>query len=138
MVDAVCLRTVKGRSAVQVRVSEEIGTLLDEAANLSNRGGKCYVGVEHLFEAVVSQPRDFSQVLTDADWSCLHQAVERAYRDAWRGKLPPIGGDIFYTPRCAAITHEAAHLAARLLALQPAACGGAASAGVAAADSPLL
>lgn len=103
-----------GGNVVQVRVSPEVGILLDEAVAVSVQRGSKYVGVEHLFEAVVSQPRDFSQVLTDADWSCLHQAVERAYRDAWRGKLPPIGGDIFYTPRCAAITHEAAHLAARL------------------------
>ncbi len=99
---------------MQVRVSPEVGALLDEAVAVSVRRASQYVGVEHLFEAVLAMPESLPEALSETDLSSFHQAVERVYRDAWRGDLPTIGSEIFYTPRCAAITHEAAHLAGRL------------------------
>ncbi len=99
---------------MQVRVSPEVGALLDEAVAISVRRAAQYVGVEHLFEAVLAMPEKLPEGLGESDVSSLHQAVERVYRDAWRGDLPTISSEIFYTPRCAAVTHEAAHLAGRL------------------------
>ena len=91
-----------------------MGALLDEAVAVRVRRAAQYVGVEHLFEAVLAMPEAVPEALRETDVSSLHQAVERAYRDAWRGNLPIISGEIFYTPRCAAITYEAARLAWRL------------------------
>ena len=45
---------IEGEKVVQVRVSPEVGALLDEAVAVSARRGTRYVGVQHLFEAVVS------------------------------------------------------------------------------------
>ena len=67
---------------MQVRVSPEVGALLDEAVAVSARRGTRYVGVQHLFEAVVSAQDALPEVLKPEDVSALHQAVEGVYRDA--------------------------------------------------------
>lgn len=99
---------------MQVRVSAEIGGLLDVAAAISVRHGKYYVGVEHLFEAVAERgdllPKSFPEGLGRE----LAIVAERTRTEAWRGTPPEVSGDVYYTPRCAATVNEAARLAERL------------------------
>jgi len=98
---------------VKVRVSPEVGALLDQAETICLRRGSVYVGVEHLFEALVTDAAHLPADL-HAHAGAFHTAVERLYRDAWRGRMPETNGEIFYTPRCAATVHEAARLAGRM------------------------
>ncbi len=102
-----------GGNAVKVRVSPEVGALLDQAETICLRRGSVYVGVEHLFEALVTDDAHLPAAL-HAHAGTFHAVVERLYRDAWRGRMPETSGETFYTPRCAATVHEAARLASRM------------------------
>lgn len=98
---------------MQIRVSPEVGAVLDQAESICLRRGGVYVGVEHLFEALVCDAPQLPAPM-QAHAGLFHAAVERVYRDGWRGRMPETSGEIFHTPRCAAIVHEAARLASRL------------------------
>lgn len=87
--------------------------MIDQAETICLRRGGVYVGVEHLFEALISDATCLPEAL-HAHAGAFHAAAERTYRDAWRGRMPETSGEIFYTPRCAAIVYEAARLAGRM------------------------
>jgi ATP-dependent Clp protease ATP-binding subunit ClpC len=87
--------------------------LIDQAEKICLRRGGEYVGVEHLFEALVCDGAQLPAAL-QAQAGFFHSAAERVYRDGWGGRMPETSGEIFYTPRCAAIIHESARLAKRL------------------------
>lgn len=99
---------------MQVPVSPEINELLDEATHLSVRRNQFYVGVDHLFEAILVKadllPRRFRKHYHDS----LKMASQEMSREAWRGRMPTFGSEVFYTPRCAGLTSEAARLAQRI------------------------
>ena len=96
---------------MEVRVSEEIGTLIDEAAQVSIRQGTCYVGVEHLFEAIVSRINLLPESFANSHLKTFAQVSRTVQADAWKGAPPPIVGEVFYTPRFAFTTNEASSLA---------------------------
>jgi ATP-dependent Clp protease ATP-binding subunit ClpC len=99
---------------VQVPVSPEINELLDDATQLSVRRGQFFVGVDHLFEAILVKvdllPGAFRKQFHDA----LRVTSQEMSREMWRGRMPTYGTEVFYTPRCAGVTSEAARLAQRI------------------------
>lgn len=98
---------------MQIRVSPEVNALLDDAVALSVRRGHPYVGVEHLFEAVLQQPDQLPGCIGSEEIRQLNQAAQELARRPWQGAMPPTGHDIFYTPRCAEAARRAAQLAER-------------------------
>lgn len=100
-------------NGVQVRVSPEIGSLLDEAAAISVRLGKYYVGVEHLFEALVNSADLLPGPIRDEHLQALRQAAKQCQSEAWRGVAPDVQGQVYYTPRCGAAINESSRLAER-------------------------
>ena len=104
---------------MQVPVSPEINALLDDAATLSVRKGSYFVGVEHLFEAVLAQadllPREFRKTYQDR----MNATLREVTRKAWRGTMPTSRPEVFYTPRCAMVTKAAAKHAQHLAQESP-------------------
>jgi len=106
---------------VQVFVSPEVNNIIDNAVAISTRRGRCYVGVEHLFEALTAQGSLLPRSVHDRYRNVLHTLGREIDREAWRGTMPTVSGEIFYTPRCAAVTNEATRLANRLGSREPSA-----------------
>ncbi len=106
---------------MQVPVSPEINELLDDATQLSVRRGQFFVGVDHLFEAMLVKldlfPRAFRKQYQEALRATSHEMT----REAWNGRMPTFGSEVFYTPRCAGATSEAARLAQRISKSSPSA-----------------
>ncbi len=98
---------------MQVPVSPEINALLDDATELSVRRGQYYVGIEHLYEALVSRSDDLPHNFYKQYRQFLDAAVREMTREMWRGVVPTISHEVFYTPRCAATTLRAARYAKR-------------------------
>lgn len=84
---------------MQVRVSQEIGTLLDDAVAVSLRRGKYYVGVEHLYEAVLSSVLMLPVRFVDRHFDVLERARALVNSNAWAGVPPTAEGEPYYTPR---------------------------------------
>ncbi len=98
---------------MQVHVSPEINGLLDAAVGISVRHGHFFVGVEHLFEALLDASSLLPKAFTDRHMAALQTALREIRRDAWKGGPPSVGGEVFYTPRCAAALADAAKFAER-------------------------
>ncbi|NUM55410.1 MAG: ATP-dependent Clp protease ATP-binding subunit [Candidatus Hydrogenedentes bacterium] len=99
---------------MQVPVSQEVNALLDDATAISLRRGQMYVGVEHLYEAILVKsdllPLTFLKQYADQ----LRAASHEMTREAWKGHMPIAGPEVFYTPRCAGVANEAARFGQRL------------------------
>ncbi|MBI5091665.1 MAG: ATP-dependent Clp protease ATP-binding subunit [Candidatus Hydrogenedentes bacterium] len=106
---------------MQVSVSPEINTLLDDAVRLSIRLNNYYVGVEHVLEALLAKSALLPRAISDAHLKTLNTVFREVQRTGWRGSMPSTGGEVFYTPRCGAAVAEAARLADRLSKSQPSA-----------------
>ncbi len=96
---------------MQVSVSTELSSILDDAAALGARRGQPYVGVEHLFEITAGQTSLLPRSFVERHFRTLNIVIRELQREAWGGVLPPTGQDVFYTPRCANVLHEAARFA---------------------------
>ena len=100
---------------MQVRVSPEVNGLIDEAATISQRCGKYYVGVEHLLEVLLINanllPQAFEQ---SVHIKTLHKVLKLTHVGEWQGVPPTAGQEIFYTPRCGSAIHEAGRLSSKL------------------------
>lgn len=103
-----------GELSVQVSVSQELGHLLDAAAEISKQRGKYYVGVEHLFEAVVLTSDRLPGNIASKYGALLNKAVGACQAQGWKGVPPTVEGEVYYTPRCAAMINEAGRLAGQL------------------------
>lgn len=103
----------------QVRVSPEVRGILDDAAELSMRRGQYYVGVEHLFEILLNSAGHLPEPLVSRHGSVLEAASRECLSDLWQGRLPAMVHEAFFTPRCTAVTNQAAKLAQRLAAGPP-------------------
>lgn len=73
-----------------------------------------YVGVEHVYEAILIKsdllPPAFLKNYADQLRATSHEMT----RESWKGHMPIAGPEVFYTPRCAAATNQAAKLGQRL------------------------
>ncbi len=100
---------------MHVPVSPEINAMIDQAAEISIRRNQLYVGVDHLFEAILSQSSKLPRAFGDKHIQSLHKAARELAREQWPADaMVSVAGEVFYTPRCAAIATEATRLAQRL------------------------
>jgi len=98
---------------VQVHVSPEINTVLSAAVEISTRRQHFFVGVEHLFEAMLDAHTLLPKPFTDRYDTALRKVSRELARDGWRGGPTAGVGEVFYTPRCAHLLNESAKLAER-------------------------
>ena len=98
---------------MQVNLSTELGVILDDATALSVRQGKYFVGVEHLFEASIQASGQFPESYPSEHDALLKKIASVTCANVWQGVSPSVSGEVFYTPRCAAILREAGRLAQR-------------------------
>ena len=99
---------------MQVFVSPEIDRILDEAARLSARRGQYFVGVEHLFEALMGNQTLLPREVMEHRFRAFQAAGTELARNPWQGTMPAVGAECFYTPRCAAVINDAGRFAKRL------------------------
>ncbi len=85
------------------------------------RRGQGFVGIDHLFEAVLDMPEKLPSAFVQKHWEGLERAGQIIARKPWPGRLPSHATEVFYTPRCGAAANEAARLARRLTNSEPAA-----------------
>ncbi|MBI4558425.1 MAG: ATP-dependent Clp protease ATP-binding subunit [Candidatus Hydrogenedentes bacterium] len=99
---------------MQISVSPEINELIDAAASLSVRKGQYYVGVEHLFAALVDKSILLPKPIMDQYGSTLLTVARELERDSWKGRMPTVAYEVFYTPRCAGVAGDASKFAQRM------------------------
>ena len=99
---------------MDVNVSREISEVLDAAAAISVQRSHYFVGVDHLYEALLSRPNLLPSAFVDKYADILRLTARRLHETQWRGAVPPTSGEVYYTPRCAHVTNDAAKLAHRL------------------------
>lgn len=98
---------------MQFHVSGEVNRLLDAAVAISVRRGHFFVGVEHLFEALLDASALLPEPFMDRYMSVLHTVTRELSREAWGGTAHSASGEVFYTPRCAETLTSAAKLSER-------------------------
>ena len=98
---------------MQVHVSPEVNSLLNAAVQISVRRSNLFVGVEHLFAAIIEAPELLPKAFADRYIPQFQRVAQLMGREAWKGGPPSGATDVFYTPRCAATLNEAAKLAER-------------------------
>lgn len=99
---------------MQISTSPEISPILDAAAALSIRRSQYFVGVEHIFEALVDLNTGLPEVFWNAHGKILRLTAEDLERNPWPGTIPAQLTDVFYTPRAVTALNEANRLAYRL------------------------
>lgn len=99
---------------MQVTVSKDMGSLLDSAAEISKMRGKYFVGVEHLFEAVLQRKDQLYGTSLQKYESLLEKTAQVCHAQSWKGVPPTVDGEVYYTPRCAALISEAQRIATQL------------------------
>ena len=99
---------------MQLQVSNEINVVLEKAAAISIRQQNFFVGVEHLYAALLDNPDALPTVIREQQLSLLFSVLREVQRMAWKKNIPlPQGEEIFYTPRSIAVIQEATRLAER-------------------------
>lgn len=104
----------RGRIWVQLHVSPEINALLEKALAISVQQEVFFVGVEHLFSALLEESGGLPARIRDQHLNALFNAAREVNRSAWRGPLQAANGEIFHTPRCIAAINQAQRIADRL------------------------
>jgi ATP-dependent Clp protease ATP-binding subunit ClpC len=99
---------------VKLNVSAELAELSDKAAEMSVQQGQFYVGVEHLFAAILEDPDRLPAKLREHHLNTLFTMHREMLRTAWRGGINSPGGEVFHTPRAIAVTSAAAKIAQRM------------------------
>ncbi len=99
---------------MQVPTSPEIDAILDFAASLSMRRKDFFVGVEHVFEALVENNSLLPKGVGPRYLKSLQSVLHELHRDLWGGSFSAAATEVFYTPRCAQITSDAARIAGKM------------------------
>lgn len=99
---------------MKLHVSNAIAEVLESAAAISARHGHFFVGVEHLFGAVLESPERLPATFAATYLNGLYSVGREVTRTAWAGRLPTATSDTFHSPRCIAIIGQAGELAKRL------------------------
>jgi ATP-dependent Clp protease ATP-binding subunit ClpC len=98
---------------VQIQVSAEINAVVERAVRNSVNQNQFFVGVEHLFNAVLSTPDDLPEAVTDTHLNSLFTVMREVNRTAWRAPVATVTGDIVHTPRAIAVIGQANKFAER-------------------------
>ncbi len=98
---------------MEFQVSPDARSVLDEAAILSMRRGKFYIGVEYIFEALLSRPQLLPRRFAESPHMAALRGALGALRQAeWQGVSPVTDtAEVYYTPRALDVMHEATRLA---------------------------
>lgn len=99
---------------MQVKVSSEIGKLLDDSAAICCQRNHVFVGVDHLFDAIIDSPQLLPPAFAQRHLGDLQKVAREVGRQGWRGATNAMSGELFYTPRCANALSNASKLADRM------------------------
>jgi ATP-dependent Clp protease ATP-binding subunit ClpC len=99
---------------VHLQVSEALAQLSQRAVAGSMHRGQYFIGVEHLFAAILDEPGRLPAQISDAYLPQLYTALREVSRTGWREPVPSVTGEVFHTPRAIAVLHEAQRLAERI------------------------
>ena len=98
---------------MQLNVSPDIAAVLEKAVGFSVRRGQFFVGIEHLFAALLDEVEPLPQRVRDEYLTRLFAVMRELDRTAWKGGIRSESGDVFHTPRAIAVTNQASKLAER-------------------------
>ncbi len=98
---------------MQIHVSAEVNAIFEKALGFSVRQGQFYVGVEHVFAAVLDDPDQLPPSVRDRHLNTLYTVLREVNRTAWSTPVATPRGEVFHTPRCIAVLNQAAKLAER-------------------------
>jgi len=96
---------------VQVFTSPEVGALLDTAVTIAVKRGNCFVGVDHVFEAVLERSTLLPATVLAQHTKDLMAVGREMAVVAWTAPVPMASGELFYTPRAAVLVSDAAKYA---------------------------
>ncbi len=99
---------------MQLNVSPDIAEVLEKAAAISANQGNYFVGVNHVFAALLEFPEKLPESMREKQMSNFFAVQRETNRKIWKGTAAVPSGEIFYTPRCIQITTQAAKLAQRI------------------------
>lgn len=98
---------------MQLLVSPDVNTVLEQALALSVRQGQFYVGVEHVFLAILEDPDRLPARVREQYMNELFAVAREFNRSAWAGAAPSSRSEIFHTPRCIDAANQANRFAAQ-------------------------
>lgn len=98
---------------MHLHVSESIAGVMEQAVAASVRRGQFYVGVEHLYAAILDDAGALPEAFREGWLNSLFSAHREMERHAWTGNAPSTTGEIFHTPRAIDATQDAGKLADR-------------------------
>ena len=97
---------------MEYSVATEARAIMDEAAILGMRRGKYYVGVEFVFEALMTKPDLLPDSFAKKYIQAFTPALNEVRQTEWKGVSPVSDdGEVYYTPRAQEVVREAAKLA---------------------------
>lgn len=99
---------------MHLHVSEALAGLSQRAVAAGMHRGQYFIGVEHLFAALLDTPDRLPPRINELYLPQLFTALREVSRTAWREPLPSVTGEVFHTPRAIAVLHEAQRLAERI------------------------
>ncbi|MBI2421817.1 MAG: ATP-dependent Clp protease ATP-binding subunit [Candidatus Hydrogenedentes bacterium] len=98
---------------MQINVSPAVNSVVEQAVAISVRQGHFYVGVEHLFAALLDDSDVLPEDIRDLYLNAWFSALRECQRQPWSGAIPNASGEIFYTPRAINAINQATKLAER-------------------------
>lgn len=98
---------------MNLNVSPQVAEIVDRAAAGSVHRGQFYVGVEHLFAAILDTPDDLPARVRDQYLNTFFTVLREVNRDTRQASVPSTTGEVFHTPRCIKILNQTNRLAQR-------------------------
>lgn len=98
---------------MNLHVSAEIAGIVDRAAAASVNRGQFFVGVEHLFAALLEEPEGLPSKIAEQWLTVLHQVQRELVRNGWAHPVATPAGEVVHTPRAIKALSACARLAQR-------------------------
>lgn len=98
---------------VQISVSAEINAVMERALGFSVQRGQSYIGVEHIYAAILEMPESLPNIIRDQHLNTLYAVMREVHRTAWQRPFQAGVGEVFHTPRVIAVLNHATKLAER-------------------------
>ena len=99
---------------MQINVSPAINEVMEKAVNLSVRRGQFFVGIEHLYAALLDDQDQLPPKFREKYLNHLMTIHREIQKDAWEGNAPSENGEVYHTPRAIDCTTQANKLAERI------------------------
>ena len=98
---------------MQLHVSPQVNQVMEKAVGFAVQQEQYYVGVEHLFAALLDDSDALPKGIQERHLNALFAVMREVSRTPWRGVIPTTTGEVFHTPRCIAAVNRAGKLAER-------------------------